>query len=448
MNKKTITLGLCAVAFCALCLLVALIQKMKTTETPETEKEQIINPFYSQYSTPYRTAPFDVITLEDYMPAIKKGIEIARNEIDAITKNPATPTFENTIAAMERSGEMLSRATSVFYNLNSAETSPAMQALAQEISPLLSQYSSDMLFNKALFDRIDYVYQNQDKENLTAEQKKVLRDTWKGYAEGGAKLSAEDQEKLREVSMRLSQLSLQFQANVLKETNAFRLNITDETQLAGLPKSAMDAAREEAEAAGEEGWTFTLKAPSYSAVMKYAQNRDIRKKMYMANGSVALKGGETDNRAVIDEIVKLRGERARILGYDSYAQMALEDRMAKDPKTVNNFLSSLLEKALPAAGLPQSNQCLSGRAAHLACGQSAVPRQTHRRCIGWCRHRCVSADRGLFHGGLRALPARDRRTAGRVDAQEVCGRSGKEHVAAGRSGLAAAGGRHAGACAA
>ena len=349
MNKKTIKLGLCAVAFCALCLLVALIQKMKTTETPEAEKEQIINPFYSQYSTPYRTAPFDVITLEDYMPAIKKGIEIARQEIDAITKNPATPTFENTIAAMERSGEMLSRATSVFYNLNSAETSPAMQALAQEISPLLSQYSSDMLFNKALFDRIDYVYQNQDKENLTAEQKKVLRDTWKGYAEGGAKLSAEDQEKLREVSMRLSQLSLQFQANVLKETNAFRLNITDETQLAGLPKSAMDAAREEAEAAGEEGWTFTLKAPSYSAVMKYAQNRDIRKKMYMANGSVALKGGETDNRAVIDEIVKLRGERARILGYDSYAQMALEDRMAKDPKTVNDFLSSLLEKALPAA---------------------------------------------------------------------------------------------------
>ena len=345
MNKKMILI--CAVAVFSASVSAQDQQMKKQDQKPV--KQEIINPFYGDYSTPYRTVPFDKISIEDYMPAVKKGIEIARREMDELVSNPQTPTFENTIAAMQRGGEVLARATSVFYNLNSAETSPQMQALAQEISPLLSEFSSDMLFNKELFKRIDYVYQNQDKENLTVEQKQVLKDTWKGYAEGGAKLSEAGQDSLRKISMRLSQLSLKFQANVLKETNAFRLNITDEKSLAGLPKSAMDAASEEAKAAGEKGWTFTLKAPSYSAVIKYANDRNLRKKMYMAYNTRCVKGGETDNRAVIDEIVSLRAQRAALLGFHSYAAMATDDRMAKNPETVNAFLAELLQKALPAA---------------------------------------------------------------------------------------------------
>ncbi|MDD4819872.1 MAG: M3 family metallopeptidase [Flavobacteriales bacterium] len=343
MNKKTLLFAVVS------SLTLSLTAQNMDMGKKEAKPQEIINPFYGDYSTPYRTVAFDKITLEDYMPAVKKGIEIARAEVDAIVKNPATPTFENTIVAMERTGEMLGRATSVFYNLNSAETSPQMQKLAEEISPLLSEYSSDMLFNKALFDRIDYVYQNQDKENLTVEQKQVLKDTWKGYAEGGAKLSPEGQDSLRQISMKLSQLSLKFQSNVLKETNAFRMNITDEKKLEGLPKSAMDAAREEAQSAGEKGWTFTLKAPSYSAISKYAKDRSLRQKMYMAYNSRCVKGGQTDNRAVVEEIVSLRTQLAKLLGYQSYAHMAQEDRMAKKPATVNAFLAELLEKALPAA---------------------------------------------------------------------------------------------------
>lgn len=345
MDKKSILLGVAA--FFAASLSAQDVQ-MKQDEKKEGKKE-IINPFYGDYSTPYRTVPFGEISLEDYIPAIEKGIEIEKAEIKAITDNPAEPTFENTIAAMQRSGEMLSRAVSVFYNLNSAETSPQMQQLAQRISPMLSAHSSDVMFDKALFDRIDYVYRNQEKENLTGEQKKVLRDTWKAYAEGGAKLSPEDQEKLRRVDMELGELSLKFQQNVLNETNAFSLNVTDEKRLAGLPKSALDAAAEEAASRGEKGWTFTLKAPSYQAVTKYAADRNLRKELYMAYNSRAVKGNGNDNRKVVDRIVELRRQRARLLGYDSYAAMALDDRMAKKPETVDAFLSELLEKALPAA---------------------------------------------------------------------------------------------------
>lgn len=193
------------------------------------------------------------------------------------------------------------------------------------------------------------MYRNQEKENLTGEQKKVLRDTWKAYAEGGAKLSPEDQEKLRRVDMELGELSLKFQQNVLNETNAFSLNVTDEKRLAGLPKSALDAAAEEAASRGEKGWTFTLKAPSYQAVTKYAADRNLRKELYMAYNSRAVKGNGNDNRKVVDRIVELRRQRARLLGYDSYAAMALDDRMAKKPETVDAFLAELLEKALPAA---------------------------------------------------------------------------------------------------
>lgn len=297
----------------------------------------------------FEYAPFSAIKNEHFKPAITEAIEMARREIEAITKTENKPDFKNTIEALEFSGKQLDRVTSIFFNLNSAETNKEIQEIAQEVSPLLSEFRNDIILNKALFERVKAVYNQKDKLELSAEQQTLLDKKYKAFARNGANLPVAKQEELRKIDKQLSSLSLKFGENVLAETNKFELQITREEDLKGLPDSFREEASTVAQSRGKEGWIFTLEYPSFLPFMKYVENRELRKKMALAFGSKAFHGDELDNRENVLQIVRLRYKRAQLLGFKTHAHFVLEERMAETPEKVNDFLEELLEKAKPAA---------------------------------------------------------------------------------------------------
>ncbi len=301
------------------------------------------------FNTKYNTAPFSKIKNEDFLPAFKKGIELAKAEIDGIVNNPIQPTFENTIEALAFSGDILDRISSIFFNLNSAETSDEMQKIAQEVSPLLSEFGNDIRLNPELFARVKTVYEQREHLNLNPEQTTLLEKKYKSFARNGANLSEDKKNQLREIDKELSKLSLQFGENVLAETHAFELHITDENDLAGLPEGTREAARSLAKSQEKEGWIFTLDHPSYIPFVTYADNRELRKKMAIAFGARAFQNNEFDNQEIVLKIAKLRFDRAQVLGYKTHSHFVLEERMAETPEKVISFSNDLLAKAKPAA---------------------------------------------------------------------------------------------------
>ena len=281
----------------------------------------------------FNTAPFSKISNDNYKPAIQKGIEIAKLEIDAITHNSNEPTFENTTVALDFSGEKLNRITSIFFNLNSAETNDEIQKIAQEVSPLLSEFGNDITLNTALFARVKAVFNVKETLDLSAEQTMLLDKQYKSFARNGANLNKEDKSKLREIDAKLSTLSLKFGENVLAETNAFELHITNENDLAGLPESEKEAAKSK----DKEGWVFTLDYPSYIPFLTYIDNRELRKKMAIAAGKKGFQDNAFNNEGVVLEIVNLRHQRANLLSYKTHAHFVLEERMAETPENVIDF---------------------------------------------------------------------------------------------------------------
>ena len=302
-----------------------------------------------KFTTKHDTAPFSGIKTEDFLPAFKEAIEKARAEVDAIVNNPEAPTFENTIAAMSYSGDTLDRVSSIFFNLHSAETNDEIQKIAQEVSPLLSEFGNDIRLNAELFARVKSVYNQKANLTLTPEQTTLLDKQYKSFSRNGANLPEDKKNKLREIDKELSRLSLEFGENVLHETNAFQLHITDEADLAGLPEGVIEAAKETAASHDKEGWVFTLDHPSYLPFVTYADNRELRKKMVLAFGAKGFQQNAYNNEQNVLQIVKLRHERANLLGYASHANFVLEERMAENPEKVKSFLNDLLAKAKPAA---------------------------------------------------------------------------------------------------
>ncbi|WP_165750025.1 M3 family metallopeptidase [Cellulophaga sp. Z1A5H] len=304
-----------------------------------------MNPLLS----PFDTAPFSILKNEHFMPAFTQAIAGARAEIDAITHNTEAPSFENTIATLDYSGKQLDRVSSVFFNLNSAETNEEIQKIAQEISPILSEFGNDITLNEDLFKRVKAVYDQKDRLALTTEEQTLLDKKYKGFSRNGANLSEDKKKRLREIDAASSKLKLNFGENILAETNTFQMHLTDEAALDGLPEGEKEAAAQMAKAKELEGWLITLDYPSYIPFMKYAKNRALRKKLATAFGSKAFHNDELDNQENVLKIAKLRHERANLLGYKTHAHFVLEERMAQTPEKVLEFLNELLEKAKPAA---------------------------------------------------------------------------------------------------
>ena len=306
------------------------------------------NPLLTESPLPFGAPQFDKIQDEHYLPAFEEGIAEAKAEIDAIVANEEEPTFENTIEAMEYAGGKLNSAAAVFYALMEAHTNEQMQQIAEEISPMLTEYSMYVSLNADLFERVKAVYEKRNELGLDVDQMKLLEDNYKGFVRGGANLSDEDKVLYSQWSEELSLATLQFSKNVLAATNAYTLNITDEADLAGLPEFVRTMAAETAAEKGLEGWAFTLDAPSYSPFLQYSENRELRKQIWTAYNTRAL-SGEFDNTEVVRKIVDLRIKIANILGYETYADYALEERMAKDKKTAVDFIMNLLEPSIEFA---------------------------------------------------------------------------------------------------
>lgn len=307
------------------------------------------NPFFEKYNTPHETIPFEKITLAHYEPAILEGIKLEQAEVDAIVNNPEAPSFDNTIVALENSGSFLDRPVSVFFNLNSAETSSEMQALAQKIIPQLSAHNNNINLNEKLFARVKAVYSQKDELALNPEQQKLLENTYDKFIRRGANLEGEAKEKYKELSQKLSVLSLQFSEKNLKETNSYQLEITDQARLAGLPESALEAAAHTAKEKGVDGWVFTLDAPSYGPLLKYADNRDLRNELYMAYNTKCTHPNEYNTEDIVRQIVNTRMEIAQLLGYNSFAEYTLKNRMAENEEAVYHLLNQLLDAYTPQA---------------------------------------------------------------------------------------------------
>ena len=327
MNKRIL-----AAAGAILCLLSSCDNKM--------------NPLLTDSTLPYGAPQFDKIKTEHYLPAFEQAITEAKAEIDAIVNNPDAPTFENTIAALDEAGGRLNDAAGIFYNLMEADTNDQMQDIAEKVSPMMTEYSMYVSLNEPLFARVKVVHESA--EGLEPDQARLLEKTWKSFVRSGANLGAEDKETYSKLSEQLSLLTLQYGKNVLAATNSFTLNLTDEADLEGLPDFVREAAVETAKSKEMEGWAFDLSAPSYGAFMKYSTRRDLRQKMWMAYNTRATEG-ENSNIELCRQIAESRLKIANILGYETYADYALEERMAKNPQTVNEFIQKLLEPSLPAA---------------------------------------------------------------------------------------------------
>lgn len=327
MNKRIL-----AAAGAILCLLSSCDNKM--------------NPLLTDSTLPYGAPQFDKIKTEHYLPAFEQAITEAKAEIDAIVNNPDAPTFENTVAALDEAGGRLNDAAGIFYNLMEADTNDQMQDIAEKVSPMMTEYSMYVSLNEPLFARVKAVHESA--EGLEPDQARLLEKTWKSFVRSGANLGAEDKETYSKLSEQLSLLTLQYGKNVLAATNAFTLNLTDEADLEGLPDFVREAAVETTKSKEMEGWAFDLSAPSYGAFMKYSTRRDLRQKMWMAYNTRATEG-ENSNIELCRQIAESRLKIANILGYETYADYALEERMAKNPQTVNEFIQKLLEPSLPAA---------------------------------------------------------------------------------------------------
>lgn len=299
------------------------------------------NPLLAEWDTPYQTPPFDRISTDDYKPAFDAAIEVSRAEIDAIANNPARPTFKNTIVALERQGQLLSRIENVFFPLLSADADDALQNISLEVQPALTELGNDIMLNEQLFERVRAVYEHPGCF-LSKEDKKLLEDTYKSFASNGAALSPEDKALYREYSSELSALTLKFGQNALAATNAFAINLTNPADVAELPDFVKEGMAADAKARGEKGWTVTLKAPSYVPFITYSSNRAVKERLWRAYNSCGL-GGEFDNTENIKRITELRMRIANLLGYPTYADYILEDRMAENVATVNAFLKELLD---------------------------------------------------------------------------------------------------------
>ena len=306
------------------------------------------NPLLTDSKAPFGAPEFDKIKNEHYLPAFEAGIAEAKAEIDAIVANPEEPTFENTIEAMEFSGRTLNKVASIFFNLQESNTNEEMQAIAEKVSPMLTEYSMYVSLNDALFQRVKAVYEKKDQLGLDTDQMTLLEDSYKSFVRGGANLSDEDKALYSKWSEELSLLTLQFSKNVLAATNAYTLHVENEADLAGLPEYVKAMGAETAKEKGLEGWAFTLDYPSYSPFLQYSSNRELRKQIWMAYNTRAI-GGEFDNSEIVKKIVDLRIKIANILGYETYADYALEERMAKNKETVDGFIMQLLEPSMAFA---------------------------------------------------------------------------------------------------
>ena len=306
------------------------------------------NPLLTESKLPYGAPQFDKIRNEHYLPAFEKGIEEAKAEIDAIADNPDEPTFENTVEAMEYAGQTLERVSGIFFNLMEADTDDEMQEIAETVSPKMTEYSMYVSLNERLFQRVKAVYEKRESLDLEPDQMRILENSYRSFARSGANLNAEDKAEYSRLSEELSLTTLAFSKNVLAATNAYTLNVTDSSDLAGLPAYAVEAAAETAKEKNLEGWAFTLDYPSYGPFMKFSKVRELRRQMYMAYNTRAI-SGETSNLDNVRKIVDLRVQTANILGYRTYADYALEERMAKNPQTVNAFLAQLVNPSLPFA---------------------------------------------------------------------------------------------------
>jgi Zn-dependent oligopeptidase len=307
------------------------------------------NPLLNNFNTKYNTAPFSEINNTHFKPAFKAAIASAKEEIDEICSNTEMPTFRNTAEELEFSGMKLKRISSVFFNLNSAETNDEIQKIAQEVSPLLSEFANDIRLNEDLFNRIKIIFDKKDILKLNIEQDTLITNQYKMFVRNGANLNVKDKVKLRELDKKLSKLSLEFGENILAETNTFECLITDKNELKGLPEGAVEAAKMSASEKGLKGWLITLDYPSYVPFMTYVENRGLREKLSKAFGARGFQNNKNDNQKAVLEIVKLRYDRANLLGYKTHADFVLEERMAENPAKVKNFLEELLAKARPAA---------------------------------------------------------------------------------------------------
>jgi peptidyl-dipeptidase Dcp len=308
------------------------------------------NVLLKPFETIFENVPFEQIKNEDYQPAILQGIEEAKKEIEAIVNNDDAPTFGNTLEALEHVGKQLNRVTEAFFNITSAETNDYLEKVQEEVSPVLAEYGNDITLNEALFNRVKTVYEQTDESHLSKESFRLLDKTYKSFTRNGALLNAADKETLRSIDKELAGLKVKFSQNVLQETNAFFMQLTNEAEVEGLPDSIKDQAAAEATKRGLEGWVITLQYPSLVPFLTYAKNRERREELYMANGKKAFKANEFNNETVVKSIVQLRDQRAKLLGFENHAAFVLEERMASKPDIVFDFLNDLLHKAKPFAG--------------------------------------------------------------------------------------------------
>ncbi len=314
------------------------------------KNENMNNPLLNEFKTPYGVPPFDEINNEDFIPAAQVGMKLHEEEIAKLTANNDAPSFENTIVALETSGAVLDQVLTVFYNLNSSLTSDEIQKIAQDLSPELSAHTDAIKMNEDLFKRVKIVYDQKDELNLGAEDSMLLEETYKSFVRGGANLNEENKEKLRRINEELSTLSLRFGQNVLGEINDFKLIVSDEEEVSGLPENVKAAAAENAAGAGEEGkWLFTVQKPSLIPFLTYADNRDLREKLFKAYIMLGDNGNERDNKGVIQKIVKLRAEKAKLLGFATHADFILAENMARTPDKVFGFLQKVWDPALEVA---------------------------------------------------------------------------------------------------
>lgn len=319
--------------------------EMSTKETEQQGNGR--NPFLEPYNTPHNTIPFDRIRLEHYRPALEEGMRREDAEINAIVSNPEPPTFENTVAALDRSGQLLETVETVMGNLLSANTSDALEALMQQMVPALTEHSMRINYNQSLFERIKTVHDSHP--DLTTEQQTLLDKIYEAFVRRGIGLPQEKKDELQQISIELSSATLQFSQNVLKDTNRFRLHITDKAEIKGLPPHQMEQAAQAARDKHLEGWLFTLEAPSFRPLLTYAANRRLRKKVYLAYNRLGIHRNAYNNLALVEKIVNLKQRYAQILGYACYADLALTQRMAGNVETVNRFINQLLEVYRPAA---------------------------------------------------------------------------------------------------
>jgi peptidyl-dipeptidase Dcp len=317
--------------------------------------KDMVNPILQYWQTPFETPPFHLIRTDHFEPAAKEAIKLGRKEIKAITENPDSPTFENTVAALDLTGENLGRVAAILFNLNSAETSSELQTVARKVSPMLTRFSNEITLNEKLFARIKEIHDSRSLALLSSEEQMLVERKFRNFLLGGAGLKDQKKNRFRKITLELARLSLRFEENVLRETNSFELHITDSSDLAGLPESIIEMASADAKQRKMDGWIFTLHYPSYMPFMQYSEKRHLREKLLKAYSSRSFNANKNDNRTLVRRIANLRLEIANLLGFRSFAEMTLGDRMAENPDRVESFINELYHESHPAALMDHQN---------------------------------------------------------------------------------------------